>query len=115
MASPGYTVNNLMAGSQQSLVATPGVTLVRLNAPASASKRYFIWELDLGQSGPPNATDCSVQYWLTQCSTTAAGTGTVQAAFPTGGGFVAGANTDLAVTIATLNYTAEPTTYTAAQ
>src|SRR5216683_2474205 len=75
MATPGYTVNNLMAGAQQNVAVTPGITILRLNAPAATSKRFFIWELDLGQSGPPNATDASVQWWLAQCSATAAATG----------------------------------------
>lgn len=115
MASPGYTVNNLQGGTQQNLTTTPGVTIARLNAPASASKRFFIWEMDMGQSGPPNATDCSVQWWLAQCSAAGAGTGTAVTPEPTGGGFVAAGNTDVAVTVGTVNYSAEPTTYTAAQ
>jgi hypothetical protein len=114
MASPGYTVNNLMGGTQQNLTTTPGVTIARLNVPASAGKRFFIWEMDMGQSGPPNATDCSVQWWLTQCSAAGAGTSTTPTVQPTGGGFVQGANTDLAVTVGNVNYSAEPTTYTAA-
>jgi hypothetical protein len=115
MASAGYTLNNLMGGSQQNLAATPGVTIARLNVPASSGKRFFIWELDMGQSGPPNATDCSVQWWLSQCSSAGAGTGTSATPEPTGGGFVAGSNTDIAVTVGTVNYSAEPTTYTAGQ
>lgn len=117
MASPGYTVNNLMVGTQANVAATPGITIMRLNAPASASKRFYIWEMDMGQSGPPNATDCSVQWWLEQCSATAAGTGSATTPIPTGGGFIAAGNSDVAVTVATGNYTAgnEPTTYSAAQ
>jgi hypothetical protein len=115
MATPGYTVNNLMVGTQQNVAATPGITIVRLNAPAATSKRFFIWEMDMGQSGPPNATDCSVQWWMRQCSATAAGTGSAATPEPTGGGFVAAGNSDVAVTVATVNYSAEPTTYTQAQ
>jgi hypothetical protein len=121
MASPGYTVNNGMAGTQQNVVATPGITIVRIGTAAASTKRFFIWELDLGQSGPPNATDCSVQWWLVQCSAAGGafasnGTGTfTQVAIPTGGGYVAGANTDVAVTLTGINYSAEPTTYTPAQ
>ena len=115
MAAAGYTVNNLMGGSQQNLTTTPGVTIVRLNAPASTSKRFYIWEIEGSQSGPPNATDCSVQWWLTQCDTTGAGTATTATPEPTGGGFIAAGNSDVAVTVTKVNYTAEPTTYTAAQ
>ena len=115
MASPGYTVNNLMGGTQQNLAATPGITIARVVAAASATKRFNIWELDMGQSGPPNAVDCSVQWWLTQCSAAGAGTTTNPTPEPTGGGFVAAGNTDVSVTTAGINYTGEPTTYTAAQ
>lgn len=115
MASPGYTVNNLMGGTQQNVAATPGITILRLNAPASASKRFYITELDLGQSGPPNATDCSVQWWLAQCSATAAGTSTATTPQPKGGGFIAAGNSDVAVTVCGGNYSAEPTTYSASQ
>lgn len=114
MAVPGYTINNLMAGTQQNLTSS-GISILRLNVPASSGKRFYIWELDLGQSGPPNATDCSVQWELQQCSATTAGTGTATTPIPTGGGFVAAGNLDTAVTVATGNYSAEPTTYTAAQ
>lgn len=115
MASPGYVTNNLMAGTQQNLAASPGVSIIRLNAPASASKRFYVWEISGSQSGPPNATDCSVEWWLAQCSAAGAGTGTACPPQPTGGGFVAAGNTDTPVTVATGNYTAEPTTYTAGQ
>ena len=114
MASAGYTANNLMGGTQQNLAATPGVTIIRPNVPAATGKRFFIWEMDMGQSGPPNATDCSVQWWLAQCSAAGAGTTTLVTAQPTGGGFVQAGNTDLAVTLVNVNYSAEPTTYTAA-
>lgn len=110
MASGGYTANNLMGGSQQNVAATPGITVVRLNAPASASKRYFIWELDMGQSGPPNATDCSVQWWLRNCDTTGAGTATTVTALSTSAPLAG----DVAVTVAKVNFTAEPTTYSSA-
>ena|SRR5215469_4988851 len=114
MASAGYTVNNSMAGSGQNLSGTL-ITLMRLNVPASNGKRFFIWELDVGQAGAPNSTDCSVNWFLDQCSSTAAGTGSATTPIPTGGGFVAAGNLDVAVTVATGNYTAEPTTYSAAQ
>jgi hypothetical protein len=115
LATPGYTANNLMAGSQQNVATTPGISILRLNVPASSGKRFFIWEMDMGQSGPPNATDCSVQWWLAQCSSAGAGTGSATTPEPTGGGFVAAGNTDTAVTVCTGNYSAEPTTYTAGQ
>ena len=111
MAAPGYTVSNLMGGSQQNLTTTPGVTIARILAAASSGKRFYIWELDMGQSGPPNATDCSVQWTLTQCSAAGAGTTTAATPLPTDGTLA----TDVAVSTAGINYSAEPTTYTAAQ
>lgn len=110
MAAPGYTFNNLMGGTQQNLAASPGVTILRLNAPASASKRYYIWEMDLGQSGPPNATDCSVQWWLAQCDATTAGTATTVTPLSTSNALTG----DTPVTVAKANFSAEPTAYAAA-
>lgn len=110
MAAAGYTVSNLMGGTQQNLTTSPGVTILRLNAPASASKRYYIWEIDVGQSGPPNATDCSVQWWLAHCDATAAGTATSLTPLPTASPL----SGDTAVTVAKGNFTAEPTAYVAA-
>jgi hypothetical protein len=115
MASSGYTVSNLMAGTQQNLTTTPGVTILRILAAASASKRFYIDEIDVGQSGPPNATDCSVQWWLAQCSAAGAGTTTAITPQPIGGGFIAAGNSDVAVCTCGGNYTAEPTTYSATQ
>src|SRR5271165_6651213 len=113
MAAAGYTVNNLMAGTQQNITTTiSGATngVVRLITPASASKRFYVWEIDFGQSGPPNATDCSIQWVLEQVDATAAGTTTTALAQPTGGGYVTAGNSDLAVTLGRVNYTAMPTT-----
>lgn len=114
MASPGYYASNSLGGTEQNLSATL-ITLLRLTCPASSQKRFNIWEIDVGQNNVPNATDCNVEYILTYCSAAGAGTSTSVTPNPTGGGFVAGANLDVAVTAAHANYTAEPTTYTAAQ
>lgn len=113
MASPGYYAGNGMAGSLQNLSATL-ITLLRLSCPSSSPKRFSIFEIEASQNGVPNATDCPVEYSLAYASAAGAGTSTSLTPNPLGGGFVAGANLDVAVTAAHANYTAEPTTYTQA-
>lgn len=118
MAAPGYTVNNLMAGSQGNVTTTIGGTTstqLRLVTPAASTKRFYVWEIDFGQSGPPNATDCSVQWVLEQVDATggaasANGTSSAITGQPTTG-YVTASNLDLAVTIPRGNYTAAPTNY----
>jgi hypothetical protein len=119
MAAPGYTVSNLMAGTQQNIstaiTSTTG-TILRLVTPAASTKRFYVWELDFGQSGPPNVTDCSVQWVLEQIDATggaasANGSSTAITAQPTTG-YVTASNLDLAVTIPRGNYvTTAPTNY----
>ncbi len=106
MASPGYNVGNGMAGTPQNLTSA-FQTLVRLIAPATAMKRYFIWEIEVSQNGVPNATDCDVEYALNYCDATTGGTKSAATPFPTGGALT----TDVAVTTGAVNYTAEPATY----
>lgn len=95
-----YTVNNRLAGTQQSLAAT-FKTIVGLNAATATLRRGRLWAMIMGADGAPNATDCQIVYDISRM--TAAGTGT--AATPT-------APDGTAVTsdaVATVNYTAEPT------
>ncbi len=113
MAAPGYVVNNLMGGSAQNLTTTPGVTIARTLAAASNPKRHYIWEIEGSQSGPPNATDCSVEWWLAYCGAAGAGTTTAATPLPTAG-FLAAGSIDIATTTAGINYTVEPTTYVVA-
>lgn len=113
MSAPGYVVSNGMAGTPQALTTT-FITITRLVNAGSAAKRFYIWEIDVSQNAAPNSTDCAVEYSLAYCSAAGAGTKTTLVANPLGGGFVAGANLDLAVTLGAGNYTAEPTTYTQA-
>ncbi len=114
MAAAGYTVNNLMAGTQQNIstaITSATGTIVRLVQAATLMKRAYIWELDFGQSGPPNATDCSVQWVLEMCDATGAGTPGATALAQPANGYVTAANLDLAVTLGKVNYTAAPTNY----
>lgn len=118
MAAPGYTANNLMAGTQQNIstaISSATGTVLRLVTAAASTKRFYVWEIDFGQSGPPNPTDCSVQWVLEQVDATggaasANGTSTAITGQPTTG-YVTASNLDLAVTIPRGNYTAAPTNY----
>lgn len=70
-----YAISNTQAGSQQNL-ASAYKTLVALTAATGAAtlKRGWIYELEVGLDGAPNATDCAVTWqWSRQ---TAAGTST---------------------------------------
>jgi hypothetical protein len=110
MYGPGYSVNNLFAGAQQAITTTYK-SLTRILVPVSAGKRLVIWELDYSFNSNPNATDCQAQFDLMFCS--AVGAGTTTAATPMGTDSNGGTATDVAVTTAGVNYTAEPTTFSA--
>ena len=97
-----YSVNNLLAGSQQNL-SSAYKTIVSTNAATGATTLRRGWwdEIDVGQDGSPNATDCSVTWSVDRM--TAAGTGTSATAAPTE------TNDAAALLTNTVNYTAEPT------
>lgn len=114
MAAPGYEFTNLQGGSQGNVTTTPGITVGRLVTGTANTKRFYVWELEGGQSGTISGTNCQVVWWLCQCSGSTPGTSTAVTANPTSG-FVAGANLDTPVTASDINYTTEPTAYTAAQ
>ena len=105
MAAPGYHVNNVFGGTRQAL-SSSYITLVRLVVPASSGKRFYIWEIDVGQLATPSGTDCAVEYDLSFCDNTGAGTKTSATPYNA---------LDTAVTTAGINYTAEPTNYSLAQ
>lgn len=101
----GYFISNGMAGSQQNL-STTLITVTRLVVPASAGKRFQIYEIDCSQNGAPNATDCDVEWACDYADATTAGTSTAATPYNA---------VDTAVTLGHVNYTAEPTAYTVAQ
>lgn len=70
-----YSTNNRLAGSQQNLTST-FKTIIALTAATGAAtlKRGWIYEVEVGADGAPNATDCAIVWdWSRQ---TAAGTST---------------------------------------
>src|SRR5260370_7911277 len=98
-----YSTNNKQAGTQESIAASPGKTMINLAAVTGAAtlKRGWIYEWEVGADGAPNATDCAIT-WEFMRNTTV-GTGTALTPSPM----------DLADTaaglVATGNHTAEPT------
>ena len=98
-----YSTNNKQAGTQQSISASPGKTMINLTALTGAAtlKRGWIYEWEVGADGAPNATDCAITWEFVRNTTV--GTGTALTPSPL----------DLADTaaglVATGNHTAEPT------
>ena len=95
-----YSTNNRLAGSQQNL-STSFKSLVGLNAATASLRRGRLWEIEVGTDAAPNATDCPVTWDIAR--QTAAGTGTSATPLALN---PADAASD---TVATVNYTAEPT------
>lgn len=77
-----YVTNNLMAGTQQNMAATPGKTGAALYAATGAAtlRRAKIYEINVGIDGPPNATDNSVDWAARRL--TGIGTGTALVPVP---------------------------------
>lgn len=97
-----YAFNNLLAGSQQNLSSSYKTILYNVAATGATTLRRGWWdEFDFGQDGPPNATDCSVNWSIDR--TTADGTGTAATVAPTE------TNDAAALLTYKVNYTAEPT------
>lgn len=95
-----YSISNTMAGTQQA-VATAYKTLVSLTAATASLRRAWIYEVDVGASAVPNATDCEIVWqWSRQ---TAAGTSTAGTPVPLDSADTA------AGTVGSLNFTAEGT------
>ncbi|MBA0085656.1 MAG: hypothetical protein HRJ53_11725 [Acidobacteria bacterium Pan2503] len=98
-----YSVNNLMAGSQQ-VLATTNKAIIGVNAATGATtlRRGWIDEIEVGADGAAVATDCQIDW--TMAVQTAAGTGTAATPQPTPDGADAAA-----LLTYTVNYTADPT------
>jgi hypothetical protein len=99
-----FTINNLNAGSQQSL-SSSYKSIISIGAATGATtlRRVWITECEWGATDVPNATDCPILFSIDQ--QTAAGTATSLTPIATdqGGGDAAALGTYLA------NYTAEGT------
>lgn len=104
MAATGYFLSNSMGGTEQAITTTYK-TLTRVEVPASSGKRFYVWEIEVGQNAAPNATDCQVEYDFGFCDATAAGTSTAATPYNA---------IDTSVTLGKVNYTAEPTAYSVA-
>lgn len=95
-----YSINNRLAGSQQNL-SSSFKTIVALTAATASLRRAWIYEVEVGADGAPNATDCAIVYdWSRQ---TAAGTSTSATPNPLDTADTA------AGTVGTVNFTAEGT------
>lgn len=95
-----YSVNNTLAGTQQNLASTYK-SLTSVSATSGSLRRGKIYDVTVGIDGAPNATDCSIDWDMSQI--TALGTAT--AATP-----VALDQADVAaLTTGNVNATVEPT------
>lgn len=98
-----YSVNNLMAGSQQNLTTT-NKAIIGVNAATGATtlRRGWIDEIEVGADGAAVSTDCQIDW--TFAVQTAAGTGTAATPQATPDGSDAAA-----LLTYTVNYTIDPT------
>lgn len=97
-----YSFNNQLGGTPQNMsTAFKTITYIAVATGATTLRRVWIDEVNFGQDGLPNATDCQV-VWSVDRST-ADGTGTAGVPPPT--------ETNDAAALGTykFNYTAEPT------
>jgi hypothetical protein len=101
-----YTINNLNAGSLQSITTTPGKTLLAWWATTGATtlRRVWLTELEWGAADVPNATDCPIVVNIMRF--TADGTGSALVARTTDDGPT---NDPVALATYKANYSAEPT------
>ncbi len=98
-----YSANNKQAGTQQSIAASPGKTMINLTALTGAAtlKRGWIYEWEVGADGAPNATDCAITWEFMRNSTVGTGTALTPSPLDT-------ADTAAGL-VATGNHTVEPT------
>lgn len=95
-----YSTNNRQAGTQQVMTAT-FKTLLQLSAATATLRRSWMYEVEVGADGPPNASDCAIVWDFSRSSTL--GTGTTATPSPLD-------TADPACgTVSTVNYTVEPT------
>jgi hypothetical protein len=95
-----YAVNNQMGGTPQNLT-TSFKTILSARAITATLRRAFLYELNVGADGLPNATDCAIVWDLS--AQTADGTATTVTAVALDQADVAGGTNTEA------NYTAEGT------
>ncbi len=99
---PVFQVNSrLHATPAQQNLSSAFKTIVALTAATASLRRGYLMEIAFGPDGPPNATDCSIVYDVAR--QTAAATGVTAVPTPKD------PNDQAAVTVATINATAEGT------
>lgn len=97
-----YAANNILGGTQQNLSSSFKTLLyVVATTGATTLRRGWLYDLEVGLDGAPNATDCSVVWSVDR--TTADGTGTAIVAAPLE------TNDAAALLTYKANYTSEPT------
>jgi hypothetical protein len=109
----GYLLTNQQAGSFQALAATYK-SQVRAVAAAASPRRLRYLEFEFSSISVPNSTDCQVLVDITYCGATGAGTGTAATPQPTDSGAAIGTQIDTATSTGVVNFSAEPTTFVAA-
>lgn len=102
-----YAVSTLSGGTEQVCTTTPGKTLLYAYAATGATtlRRGWIYEIEIGASGAPNSTDCTIQWTMTR-ATTGDGTATTLTPAPLE------VNDAAALLTYKGNFTVEPTTFT---
>jgi len=98
-----YWLHNRQAGTQQA-VSSAFKTMV--NLIGATTRRAQLWEMSGGPEGTPNSTDCSIDWDIANKDATTAGTGTAATPAKVNG------DDGAAVLTASVNYTAEATTFT---
>jgi hypothetical protein len=110
----GYTLNNGMGGSLQPLTTTPITHILPSNPTSGTAKRLRVVELEISSVSVPNATDCQIQCDLTWCSGATSGTATTATPQQKDSGAAIATAIDTAITSGKINFSAVPTTFTAA-
>jgi hypothetical protein len=109
----GFNLNNQMAGSPQNLTTTYKSQTRVINAASNPRRARYV-EMEWSTIAVPNSTDRPVEWDLTFCDATGAGTSTAGTPWPQDSGTAIATKVDTAVSTGGLNFTAEPTAFTQA-
>jgi hypothetical protein len=110
----GYTLNTEMGGSLQPLTTTYKTQIIPSNPTSGTAKRCRVVELEMSAVSVPNSTDCQIQGDLVWNSGATAGTATTATPQQKDSGAAIGTAIDTAITSGKINFSLEPTTFTAA-
>lgn len=95
-----YSTNNRQAGTQQS-ISVAFKTLLQLSAATATLRRAWLYEVEFGADGVPNANDCAIVWDFSRSSTLGTGTAATPSPLDTAD--------PAAGTVSTVNHTVEPT------